>query len=238
MVLVLRTNLHKSGPETSKYSTIRATRTARRGRRSDNKSATRHLGLHTVGRRATGGEDFRVALRCLLTAGWWNIDMRLVARIVLFTAVLLPAFIRAADTGSMRNVVLVRVPNGGQAVAAKITEDGTLHLLYNSGDIPYYAKSSDGGGTFSSPIAVVDKASRKPGLDFSGMSMAAGKGDTVYVAMITNNWKTKLPDVPDGFIYSTLAPGAKAFTPVRSLNRLPSEGFSLAADGNGDVAAS
>jgi hypothetical protein len=44
--------------------------------------------------------------------------------------------------------------------------------------------------------------------------------------------------VPDGLIYATLAAGAKAFTPVRSLNRRPSEGFSLAADGNGDVAAS
>ena len=164
--------------------------------------------------------------------------MRLVARIVLFTAVLLPACILAADTGSMGNVVLVRVPNGGQAVAAKITEGGTMHLLYNSGDIPYYVKSPDGGGSFSSPIAVVDKASRKPGLVFSGMSMAVGKGNTVYVAMITNNWQIKLPDVPDGLIYATLALGAKAFTPVRSLNRRPSEGFSLAADGNGDVAAS
>jgi len=170
-------------------------------------------------------------------AGWGNVDMRLVARIVLFTAVLLPSCTLAADTGSMGNVVLVRVPNGRQAVAAKITEGGIIHLLYNSDDIPYYVKSSDGGGSFSSSIAVVDKASRKPGLEFSGMSMAVGKGNTVYVAMITNNWQTKLPDVPDGFIYSTLAPGAKAFTPVRSLNRLPSEGFSLAADGNGDVAA-
>jgi len=143
----------------------------------------------------------------------------------------------AADIGSMGNVALVRVPNGGQAVAAKIGEGCTIHLLYNSRDIPYYVKSSDGGGSFSSPVAVVDKASRKPGLVFSGTSMAVGKGNTVYVAMITNNWQTKLPDVPDGLIYATLAPGAKAFTPVRSLNRHPSEGFSLAADGNGDVAA-
>ena len=39
----------------------------------------------------------------------------------------------------MGNVVLVRVPNGGQVVAANMTEDGTTHLLYNSGDIPDYA---------------------------------------------------------------------------------------------------
>lgn len=164
--------------------------------------------------------------------------MRIVTRLALISAVLLPACMLAADMGSMGNLALVLVPNGGQAVAADITEGGTIHLLYNSGDIPYYVKSSDAGTSFSSPIAVVDKASRKPGLVFSGMSMAMGKGNSVYVAMITNNWQTKLPDVPEGFIYATLAPGAKAFTPVRSLNRRPSEGFSLAADGDGDVAAS
>jgi len=123
-------------------------------------------------------------------------------------------------------------------VSATITEDATVHLLYNSGDIPCYVRSSDDGASFSSPIAVVDKASRKPGLVFSGASMTVGKGDEVYVAMMTNNWQAKLPDVPDGFIYATLAPGAAAFTPVRSLNQRPSEGFSLAADGKGDVAVS
>lgn len=167
-----------------------------------------------------------------------KIDIRIVTRLVLISAVLLPACMLAADLGSMGNVALVRVPNGGLAVAAKITEDGTIHLLYNSGDIPYYAKSSDEGESFSSPIPVVAEASRKPGLVFSGMSMAVGKGNSIYVAMITNNWQTKLPGVPEGLIYVTLAPGAKAFTPVRSLNRRPSEGFSLAADGHGNVAAS
>src|ERR1035437_4119378 len=171
--------------------------------------------------------------------GWCgNVYMHIVTRLVLFSAVLLPACMLATDIGSMGNVALVRVPNGGQAVTAKVTKGGIIHLLYNSGDIPYYVKSSDDGASFSSPIAVVDEASRKPGLVFSGMSMAVGKGNTVYVAMITNNWQRKLPGVPDGLLYATLASGAKAFTPVLSLNRRPSEGFSLAADGNGDVAAS
>ena len=57
------------------------------------------------------------------------------------------------------------------------------------------------------------------------MSMALGKGNAFYVAMITNNWQTKLPGVPEGLIYSTLAPGAKAFTPVRSLNRATQRRF-------------
>ena len=163
--------------------------------------------------------------------------MHMITRVILFSVLLLPAGMFAADIGSTTKVALVRVPNDGHAVAAKITEGGTIHLIYQSGDIPYYVKSSDHGASFSSPIAVVDKALQKPGLKFSTFSMTAGKRDQVYVAMLTNNWQTKLPDVPEGLIYATLAPGAKAFTPVRSLNQRPSEGFSLAADGNGNVAA-
>ncbi|MCU1259157.1 MAG: hypothetical protein JWO80_2042 [Bryobacterales bacterium] len=55
--------------------------------------------------------------------------------------------------------------------------------------------------------------------------------------MSTNNWQVKLPNVPVGLVYATLPPGAKAFTPVRSLNEEPSEGFSVAADGHGRIAA-
>jgi hypothetical protein len=47
-------------------------------------------------------------------AGGGNLGMRLVAQIVLFTVLLLPACVLAADTGWMGNVVLVRVPNAGR----------------------------------------------------------------------------------------------------------------------------
>ena len=38
-------------------------------------------------------------------------------------------------------------------------------------------------------------------------------------------------------IYASLDPGASAFSPVRNINRKPSEGFSLAADDKGNVTA-
>ena len=122
---------------------------------------------------------------------------------------------------------------------AKVGTDGTIHLLYESKSdgIPYYVKSSNGGLTFSSAIPVVDRASRKPGLIFSGEAMAVGKSDTIFVAMSTNNWKLKLAGVAEGLSFATLTPGARAFAPVRSLNGRPSEGFSLAADEKGDVVA-
>lgn len=142
-----------------------------------------------------------------------------------------------SEIGPVGQVVVVHAPEGGGPVDAKVTAGGTIHLLYDSGDIPYYVKSSDRGASFSSPIAVVEQASRRPGLVFEGTAMAVSGDGTVHVAMMTNNWKVKLPNVPDGLVYATLAPDAKAFKPVRSLNQRPSEGFSLAADGAGDVAA-
>jgi len=149
----------------------------------------------------------------------------------------LSAVLMAGEIGSMNRVTVIPVPNAGEAADAEITSDGIIHLLYNSGVIPYYVKSTDNGATFSAPIPVVENAARKPDLVFGASAMAVGKGGAVYVAMMTNNWKTKLAGVPEGYVYATLAPGAKAFTPVRSLNNKPSEGFSLAADEKGNVAA-
>jgi hypothetical protein len=55
--------------------------------------------------------------------------------------------------------------------------------------------------------------------------------------MSTNAWKLKLPQEEWGFFYATLDPGAAAFSPVRNINRRPSEGFCLAADEEGNVTA-
>ena len=134
-------------------------------------------------------------------------------------------------------VVIVPVPQGGEPIAAQTTPDGSIHLLYNSGDIPYYVKSADGGGSFTPPLPVVNREARKPGLIFEGSSMAVTSSGAIYVAMSTNNWQTKLPGVPEGLVYSALAPGATGFTAVRSLNGRPSEGFSLAADAGGHLTA-
>jgi hypothetical protein len=147
---------------------------------------------------------------------------------------------RAVDGGegaAINSGTTVPVPEGGSPVAARTDAEGTIHLLYNSADGPKYAKSSNNGNTFEPPIPVVDEASRKPGLVFEGWDMAVGKGNRVHVAMGTNAWKLKLPEKEWGFYYTSLDPGAKAFAPVRNINGTPSEGFSLAADDKGTVAA-
>jgi hypothetical protein len=138
---------------------------------------------------------------------------------------------------AVKGVTTVPVPEGGRPVVARADAAETIHLLYNSADGPRYVKSSDNGKTFGTPIPVIDEGSRKPGLVFEGWDMAVGKGNRVHVAMGTNAWKLKLPEKEWGFYYTSLAPEEKAFAPVRNINGTPSEGFSLAADENGNVTA-
>ena len=134
-------------------------------------------------------------------------------------------------------VKVIRAPLSGSVIKAQTDAKGTIHLLIDADDGPLYLNSQDGGATFRTPVPIVDAATQKPGLQFSGWDMAVGKGGRVHVAMGNNAWKLKLPKEEWAFYYATLAPGAKAFSPVRNLNRKPSEGFSLAADERGDVTA-
>jgi hypothetical protein len=136
-----------------------------------------------------------------------------------------------------KRVSVCRVPGSADVVKALTSADGTIHLLVDLDDAPRYLTSRDGGATFSAPMAIVDAASQKPGLKFSAWDMAVGKDGRVHVAMGNNAWKLKLPEEEWSLYYASLAPGAKAFSPVRNLNRKPSEGFSLAANERGDVAA-
>ena len=145
-------------------------------------------------------------------------------------------FANHADETANR-VNAVRVPVAGQVMKAQLGTDGTIHLLLQTADGPRYAKSKDSGLTFSAPITIVDASVQKPGLEFHAEDLAVGKDGRVYVAMSNNAWKLKLPEEEWGLYYTSLAPGAKAFMPVRNLNLKPSEGFSLAANEQGAVTA-
>jgi hypothetical protein len=130
-------------------------------------------------------------------------------------------------------------PRGdGKVVEAKIGSDGAVHLLIQSDAGPGYIKSTDNGVTFTSPMMIVDPASQKRGLEFQGEDLAIGKDGRVFVAMSNNAWKLKLPVEEWSFYLATLDHGGKAFGRTRNLNLKPSEGFSIAADKNGAVAAS
>lgn len=134
-------------------------------------------------------------------------------------------------------VKATRIPGISKVVKAQLGADETIHVLFNSEDGPRYVSSRDAGVTFSQSITIVDAGSRKPGLEFQGEDLAIGKDGRVHVAMSNNAWKLKLPQEEWGFYYATLAAGAKAFSPVRNVNRKPSEGFSLTGDERGNVSA-
>lgn len=141
-----------------------------------------------------------------------------------------------ADDGADR-VTTRPLPGQGRPVVARTDAEGAIHLLYDSEDGPRYAKSADNGVKFGPAIAVLGEESRQAGLEYAAWDMAVGKGGRVHVAMGTNAWKLKLPEEEWGFFYANLGPSSAAFTPVRNINRKPSEGFSLAADDKGNVTA-
>lgn len=143
----------------------------------------------------------------------------------------------AGEGPKVTAVACPMVNSSGEAVLARSGADGTIHLVFSSRKEPYYVRSTDGGKTWSQPVAIVDRDSRQPGLEFDVWDMAVGKGGRVHVALGTNAWKLKLPQNEWGYFYTSLAPGAKAFSKVRNINSKPSEGFSLAADEKGNVTA-
>lgn len=134
-------------------------------------------------------------------------------------------------------VRLVRIHRAGQVVKAQRSRDGIIHVLLDAPDGPQYVCSHDGGRTFGEPIAILSDAVKKPGLQWHGADLAVGDG-YVHVAMANDAWKLKLPQNEWGLFYASLSPGRNSFSQVRNLNRYPSEGFSLAADGQGRVSAS
>lgn len=139
--------------------------------------------------------------------------------------------------GHTPNVTTVAVGHGLEPVVAKCDEAGTIHVACNSADGPKYVRSVDGGKTFGRPIAIVDDASKKPGLVFDVWDIAVSPSGIVHVALGTNAWKLKLPLEEWGFYYARLDRGDKNFAAVQNINHKPSEGFSLATDEKGNVAA-
>lgn len=138
---------------------------------------------------------------------------------------------------SMNRVTTLPVPDGGQAVVARLDRAGTIHLLFDTSHGPCYATSKDHGKSFSESIPIVGSGSKKPGLEFFGADLAVGKDGTIHVALSSNAWKLKLPQSEWSFYYARLEPGSQTFSPVQNLNKHPSEGFSLAADDKGNVTA-
>jgi hypothetical protein len=134
-------------------------------------------------------------------------------------------------------VTTISVADRGQPMGARLDSSGTVHLLLQAEGGPGYLKSTDGGNSFSATIPVVEAESHPQGLIFDVWDMAVDHEGRVHAALGTNAWKLKRPQKEWGFHYTALEPGSKSFAPVRNINNVPSEGFSLAADDHGNVTA-
>lgn len=157
-------------------------------------------------------------------------------RTVRWTALLLVTAI-GTELCAAEKVLMTPVPAGGKPMAAKTDAKGTIHVIFDTASGPQYAKSTDNGKSLGKPIELVDRAARQPGLEFNTWDVGVSPDGTVHVVMGTNAWKLKLPKDQWGYMYTRLLPDQKAFEPVRNINHIPSEGFSLAIGENGSVAA-
>jgi hypothetical protein len=134
-------------------------------------------------------------------------------------------------------VVVVDTPAPGAVPDAAVAPDGSVHLVWVSGDDVFHATTRDAGRTLSAPLRVNDSAgSSHPPNTHRGPEVAVDSAGTVHVIWFRNGYQQKLPRDQWGVDYAQLKPGAAAFEPARNLSRRPSEGFSLAVGDNREVA--
>jgi len=155
-----------------------------------------------------------------------------------FRAFFAVAFFASATEGADPKVQIVSVPTGGRAMSAKLDSKGDVHLVYDTPQGPHYLCYDPAQAKFlNAPIPLVDSASRKPDLEFITWDMAVAADGTVHVILGNNAWKLKLPKDEWGAFYTRRLPSEKRFTPLKNINRKPSEGFSLAVHESGVVTA-
>ncbi|HLX64701.1 MAG TPA: sialidase family protein [Planctomycetota bacterium] len=131
-----------------------------------------------------------------------------------------------------------RVPDGGIQPQAAVDVKGAVHLIYYKGDPGngdiFYAKSTDGGATFSAPLRVnsVPKSAIATG-NIRGAHLALGRNNRVHVAWNGSSAATpRGPGKESPMLYARLNDAGTAFEEQRNLI---TKYYGL--DGGGSVAA-
>jgi hypothetical protein len=151
-----------------------------------------------------------------------------------------------AEKETQGRVRFCRVPNGGTQPQVALDGRGTLHLVYYNGDARhgdlFYARSKDGGASFSSALPVNEGGSAVAAGTIRGAQLTLGKADRVHVAW--NGSSDVGPLNPDSgkpgapMLYARLNDAGDTFEPQRNL-MLHSFGLdgggSIGADQNGNV---
>lgn len=154
----------------------------------------------------------------------------------LFSACFISAvLLLTACSTSPSAVRVVAVPEDGITPDAEMDEQGVLHVAYFADDNIYYVKSEDDGKTFTTPIQVNSETGTAQAGMFRGPDLTLGVNGRVHVVWYTNQFQRKRPIEEWGVRYAHFEPGADSFTPERNMNHLPSDNYSVAADGRGRV---
>jgi len=166
---------------------------------------------------------------------------------VLALVVALASFLTyAADlggAGANERVLIARVPGDGVQPEVAIDREGAVHLVYLAGSPAaanvFYARSEDGGGTFSTPVRV----NSQPGSAIAtgtirGAYLAVGRDGRIHVVWNGSATATPRPATSPSapLLYSRSGPGDTAFEPQRNLVSRTTNldgGASLAADEQG-----
>lgn len=152
-----------------------------------------------------------------------------------FIHLFLIILLSASCSAPQPDVRIVSVPNGGITPDAEIDGRGILHLAYFSEGNVFYVTSEDNGATFTKPVRVNSEAGTAQAGMFRGPDLALGAEGRVHMVWYTNQYQRKRPKEEWGVRYARLEPGVATFTPEQNLNHIPSDNFSLAADGMGQV---
>ena len=145
-----------------------------------------------------------------------------------------------AEENSANPIRLYRVPKGGIKPQVALDENGTLHLVYYSGDAHhgdlFYARSKDGGANFSTFLRVNRGNTAIAAGTIRGAQLALGKAGRVHVAWNGSidtgslNQDSGKPGAP--MLYTRLNDSGQAFEPERNLML-----HSFGLDGGGAIAA-
>jgi hypothetical protein len=144
----------------------------------------------------------------------------------------------AATHAREPNVRVIEVPHNGQKMFASVDAGGAIHVATQTRQGPRYLRSDDNGLHFSAALPMVVGRDDDPaGLEYTIWDFLVEANGQTHAAIGTNAWKLKLPKEQWGFYYTRRTPNSDTFVPLRNINGVPSEGFSLAADGKGRVTA-
>jgi len=125
-------------------------------------------------------------------------------------------------------VRMSRVPEPGIAPAVAVGPDGAVHLVYGGDGKVFYARSTDGGRTFS-PAVQVNTSSKTMGGGERGPKIALGRGGALHVVWMAPRGQ--------GVFYARAARDGR-FAEERNLMDNPeaqADGADIAADGRGRV---